>query len=203
MILFLDFDGVLHPNNLSAALFTWAPRLAAWQQSWPEVDVVISSSWRLDHMQHEMVEVLGSAIGQRVVGCTPSVRPDPHGSGYPAEMTTDFEYERQTQIAAWMASSWDPKRAWVALDDMDFLFAPSCPQLVVCDGRQRLSHANVQELDGHAQRAGLIQSQNPGTGSRSAGSVEIDCRARKLDRILTLEKYLKHTGSCLPDGMTT
>ena len=69
MILFLDFDGVLHPSNQAGTLFTWAPRLAAWLEAWPEVDVVISSNWRVAHSQHEMVEMLGPVIGNRIVGC--------------------------------------------------------------------------------------------------------------------------------------
>lgn len=57
MILFLDFDGVLHPDAVylrlngqvelraEGALFMWAVRLAAALQSYPEVRIVLSTSW--------------------------------------------------------------------------------------------------------------------------------------------------------------
>jgi len=80
---------------------------------------------------------------------------------------------------------------------MDFLFAPSCPQLVVCDARKGLSHANVQELGGHAQRAGLTRSQDAGSASH-LGTMVVGVAE---PRILTFKKYLKHSGSCLPHGL--
>ena len=46
-ILFLDFDGVLHPGNRGT--FERAPMLEMWLLKHPEVDVVISSSWRIEN----------------------------------------------------------------------------------------------------------------------------------------------------------
>jgi hypothetical protein len=44
--LFLDFDGVLHPNHAQDhQLFVWAPLLADALEGC-QVDIVISSSWR-------------------------------------------------------------------------------------------------------------------------------------------------------------
>ena len=163
MILFLDFDGVLHPNNQPGALFTWVPRLAVWLDAWPEVDVVISSSWRVAHSQPEMVEMLGPLIGGRVVGCTPWVSQAREDNVYPAAKTTVLTHERQVQIEAWMAASWEPQRAWVALDDMPYLFEPDCGRLVVCAGREGISRENVQALDRHAQQAGLTRSRSRGS----------------------------------------
>ena len=192
MILFLDFDGVLHPNHQPGKLFTSVPRLAEWLDAWPQVDVVISSSWRVLHSQDEMVEMLGPVVGSRVVGCTPCVHQERDDNVYPAAKTTVLIPERQVQAEAWMAASWDPERAWVAVDDMAYLFEAGCGRLVVCAGRQGLSRENVQELSGHAQRAGLTPSQRTGLVP------EIDADANPVQ---TLEKYLKHTGSCLPDGL--
>lgn len=48
MILFLDFDGVLHPYPCKPEqAFSAAPRLLAVLDDFPHVDVVVSSSWRL------------------------------------------------------------------------------------------------------------------------------------------------------------
>ena len=201
MILFLDFDGVLHPNNQPDLLFVWVPRLAMWLDAWPEVDVVISSSWRVHHPQDEMVERLGPVIGARVVGCTPWVRQERDDNAYPAVKTTVLTHERQLQIEAWMTSSWDPGRAWVALDDMPYLFEADCGRLVVCAGRQGISRENVQALDQHAQRAGLTRSQRRGAVPGLDAMFGVVKDPDPGNRVQTLEKYLKHTGSCLPDGL--
>ena len=195
MILFLDFDGVLHPSNQAGALFTQVPRLAAWLETWPEVDVVISSSWRVAHSQHELVEMLGPVIGSRMVGCTPWASQERDDNVYPSAKVNVLTHERQVQVEAWMASSWDPERAWVALDDMPYLFEADCGRLVVCAGRQGISRENAQELSGHAQRAGLTRSQDSGRMPVGTESVA------PMGRTLAVEKYLKHSGSCLPDGL--
>ena len=98
MILFLDFDGVLDPNHQPGKLFTWVPRLAQWLDDWPQVDVVISSSWRVLHPQDEMVEMLGPVVGSRVVGCTPCVQQGRDDNVYPTAKTTVLNPERQAQV---------------------------------------------------------------------------------------------------------
>lgn len=55
MILFLDFDGVMHPNHQPNLLFVRVPRLALWLEAWPAVDVVISSSWCVNRSQAEAI----------------------------------------------------------------------------------------------------------------------------------------------------
>ena len=201
MILFLDFDGVMHPNNQPDLLFVWVPRLAMWLDAWPEVDVVISSSWRVAHSQDEMVEMLGPIIGSRVVGCTPWVDQERDDNVYPAAKTTVLTHERQVQVEAWMSSSCDPERAWVALDDMPYLFEADCGRLVACAGRQGLSRENIQALDRHAAQAGLTRSRRPGPVPGLDAVLGAVSEAEKAHRVQTLEKYLKHTGSCLPDGL--
>ena len=71
MLLFLDFDGVLHPDDGSQEVFCCLPLLESWMQRLPAVQVVISSSWRSVHSMSELVEFLGPVVGPRVVGCTP------------------------------------------------------------------------------------------------------------------------------------
>lgn len=163
MILFLDFDGVLHPNNRPGALFMWVPRLAMWLADWPGVEVVISSSWRGVHSLHEMVKLLGPGVGSRVVGCTPRLWQEDHEwrvyPTAPTGATSRKVFERQAEIDAWLAMSWQPKRPWVALDDMPYLFEPGCPRLVSCDGHAGLSGENLIQLSAHARRAGLVPSE--------------------------------------------
>lgn len=48
MILFLDFDGVLHPVN-QVDLFSREEHLARVLRDFPHVEIVISSAWRQDY----------------------------------------------------------------------------------------------------------------------------------------------------------
>ena len=201
MILFLDFDGVMHPNNQPDLLFVRVPRLALWLDAWPAVDVVISSSWRVHHSQAEMVERLGPVIGARVVGSTPWVVQQRDDNVYSAAKTTVLTHERQREVEAWLAASWDPDRAWVALDDMPYLFEPDCVRLLVCAGREGISRENVQALDRHAQHAGLTRSRNRGSTPELGAVLGAAEDAEPASRVQTFEKYIKHTGSCLPDGL--
>lgn len=112
MILFLDFDGVLHASNQVGPLFVRVVDLAIWLQAWPEVDVVISSSWRVAHFQREMVEMFGRIVGSRIVGCTPRASQERDDDDvYSATKTSVFTHERQVQVEARMASNWDPAKA--------------------------------------------------------------------------------------------
>ncbi|MGS1062664.1 HAD domain-containing protein [Burkholderia glumae] len=76
--LFLDFDGVLHPaeeivrfgrTNIlgNARLFVWLPVLEHILKPYPEVDIIVSSSWRLKLDDQSLVRVLGD-LGSRFVG---------------------------------------------------------------------------------------------------------------------------------------
>ena len=201
MILFLDFDGVLHPNNRPGALFMWVPRLAMWLADWPGVEVVISSSWRAVHSLHEMVKLLGPGVGSRVVGCTPLLRQEvPEWRVYPkvpTGATARKSYGRQAEIDAWLAMSWQPKRPWVALDDMPSLFELDCAWLVSCNGHAGLSGENLVQLSAHARRAGLVSSERSLQDMAGLNLPDAD----PSGRMLTIEKYLKHSMSCLPDAM--
>jgi HAD domain in Swiss Army Knife RNA repair proteins len=151
MILFLDFDGVLHAVSRKVdELFDRVPLLEAWLRDWPQVEIVISSSWREVHGQEEMVEMLGPEVGGRVVGCTPVARCGEGGAVDPSQGDVP---EREAEIRAWMAGSWQPQRPWAALDDMDWLFSPRCEQLVLCDGRRGLTREDLALLTRHARRA--------------------------------------------------
>lgn len=158
MILFLDFDGVVHPAH--GELFTEVDRVARWLDGWPGVDVVVSSSWREVHPQSELVEMLGP-VGPRVAGCTPMLAATRQMQlerwTLLAEESGFAHRERHQEVLDWLATSWQPQRAWVALDDLPRLFDPGCENLVVCDGQVGVSRENFAQLDGHARRAGLVR----------------------------------------------
>ena len=72
-VLFLDFDGVLHPGPDAQpheiAPFAWLPALAHLLRQHPEVGVVVHSNWRLGHDADELRAFLGP-LGERFLGAT-------------------------------------------------------------------------------------------------------------------------------------
>lgn len=71
-ILFLDFDGVLHSSRaeLDGKYFRWLPALVKLLANFPDVKIVVHSTWRYDHTDSELRELLGE-LGERFVGSAP------------------------------------------------------------------------------------------------------------------------------------
>lgn len=149
MILFLDFDGVLHPvSSRTEPKFCRMQLLEDWLQQRSIVDVVISSSWREVHPFNELVDLFANDLQGRVIGVTPQfhrIRSDEYAFG-----CTDarlLPHQREFEIRHWLQESWEPQRPWAALDDMPELFRPGCEQLVLCDGAVGLTAREFARLD--------------------------------------------------------
>jgi len=71
-LLFLDFDGVLHPSAQYRLVrhFIWLPKLVWLLERHPDVRVVVHSTWRYDHSDQELRTLLGP-LGSRFVGSAP------------------------------------------------------------------------------------------------------------------------------------
>ena len=81
MILFLDFDGVLHPDEAylvkgrpvlraEGALFMWAPLLVGALKNYPGVQIVLSTSWARELRFTRARSFLPPELQQRVIGAT-------------------------------------------------------------------------------------------------------------------------------------
>ena len=81
MILFLDFDGVLHPDEANLVhsrpvlraegeLFMWAPPLVNVLDDLPKVRIVQSTSWARDLRFTRARDWLPEALRARVIGAT-------------------------------------------------------------------------------------------------------------------------------------
>lgn len=129
MILFLDFDGVLHPYasrpDLSDAenkFFSYLPRLEAVLRDFPDVQVVVSSDWRVGKTLGNLRAWFSEDIRPRIIGTTPLVgAPEDHWIGH-----------RQTEILAWLENHSAQAIPWIALDDVPGNFQPGAP-LILCD----------------------------------------------------------------------
>lgn len=70
-IIFLDFDGVLHPDGVG--LFSRLPLLESFLSRMPEAEIVVSSTWREDHTLDELRQFFSPELRQRISGVTPSL----------------------------------------------------------------------------------------------------------------------------------
>ena len=135
-IIFLDFDGVLHPAALAVVgpgvtldelvrrnnLFRWTALLADLLEQHPEVGIVVHSSWRTLSRDFELRELLGT-LGPHFMGSAP-----------PGQR--------------WEAIKWVLDDNAVAdyriLDDAGEEFPADLPELILCHPERGISDANVR-----------------------------------------------------------
>jgi hypothetical protein len=147
MILFLDFDGVLHPEPCyeQRKLFCFLNSLERVLLDFPHVKIVISSTWRESRSLEMLRNFFIPEIQQRIVGVTPNWRDH-------EELLSVIGYQRQTEIEAWIRASGEPWLKWVAIDDKGFLFRPFLPNLV-----QTRSDTGFDEIAEKKLRSQLAQ----------------------------------------------
>ncbi len=128
MILFLDYDGVLHPDPCMdpRRLFENAPRLTVLLEEFPEVGVVLSTSWRNVRTEAEVLDPLPAPLRARIIGCTPRYS-DCSGTGARAP------FRRQAECEQWLRTHGMAQDPWWALDDRPDWFAPYCENLLECN----------------------------------------------------------------------
>ena len=128
-VLFLDFDGVLHPATAhfalddvrlpiaalkAAGLFVHVGALADALRPFEDVGVITHSSWRLTHTDSEIRDLLG-VLGSRVIG------------------TTDRTMDREKSIAHAVRTKDLARDAFRVLDDQPELFVKFRGNVIACD----------------------------------------------------------------------
>ena len=128
MILFLDFDGVLHPEHMgeptpSDVIFCHLPRFEAVMRDFSAVKIVISSMWRYDFSLDELKARFSPDIAMRIIGTTRL-----------ADRTNDtyLPARREKEILAWLVDSGNETSPWLALDDAAWQFDLHLTKLVRC-----------------------------------------------------------------------
>jgi hypothetical protein len=130
--LFLDFDGVTHPEpSLKADEFCALPLIEDVLRDFPDVEVVISSSWRTVFSLEQLRGFFSAELAQRVVGVTPS-----------SKTTTDawlpgssMGYEREFECESWMRQNRPWGTPWLAIDDRPHWFRPDCTDLLLTSSK--------------------------------------------------------------------
>jgi hypothetical protein len=137
-LLFLDFDGVLHPVGERAldenfrlianpGLFVWRPILEQILVPFPSVKIVVRSDWRRLFDDASLIQLLGP-LGSRFAGVV-----ETYGSSRAAEI--------RTEASRRMTSN------WLAIDDHPSVFeaGKSDGRFLACSSDTGLSDVDVQQ----------------------------------------------------------
>lgn len=123
LLLFLDFDGVLHPDAVyltnrgvelraEGQLFMWAPYLVEALAPHQDVRIVLSTSWARNLGFDRARFALPPEIREQVIGATWH---SAMGRGWPNYIPWDVQ-TRYEQIQAYLSHLSAPAR-WIAVDD--------------------------------------------------------------------------------------
>jgi len=134
MILFLDFDGVLHPAVRGKVPFCHTPLLWKILRASPNMRVVFSTSWRDTFDPAAMLDFVtyggGEDLETRFIGETPNLEDE------------GLYGRRDLEIQKWLDTN-NFTGPWLALDDMVELFGGGHPNLYLIDGNHGLTDADV------------------------------------------------------------
>ncbi|SIO61541.1 HAD domain-containing protein [Paraburkholderia phenazinium] len=147
IVLFLDFDGVVHPESVfkirglptlvgEGQLFMWAGLLEEILAAYPNVRIVLSTSWCVHRGFKRARAALPAGLQARVIGSTYHSKKD---------RTQFLAMSRFDQIVTWLANRNPKPRHWVAIDDDAVGWAEmNLDMLVRTDGERGLSDPSVQ-----------------------------------------------------------
>lgn len=201
MILFLDYDGVLHPDAVyltrhgielrgEGELFMWVPILEKLLAECPQIQIVLSTSWARNLGFHEAKKRLPESVKARVIG---AAWHSSEAKGWPDQIHWDV-LSRYGQIVRYCARA--GLKDWIALDDDDLGWPDDQRHhLLYCDPQTGLTgldydatRAAMREC-GKAQRIDAVRyaratsaleniRQSPETAEQSrryiAGEITID-----------------------------
>jgi len=129
-LLFLDFDGVLHPSHLTSESPFSRVYLLEEALTGQDLGIVISSSWRFTHNLEKIKKILPKSIGNLIIGATGA----PHIGKHPRfNEINDFLSQHEHSV-------------WRALDDSYWEFPTPCPELIKCNPNTGIAEKQIKEL---------------------------------------------------------
>jgi len=134
VIVFLDFDGVLHPFHRPTGTLVLVPHFERVMADFPHVDIVISSAWREAYGLRELQSFFSRGIAKRIVDVTPVLSPMHH------------EYVRETEIETWLQEAGRKLESWIAIDDTEPFFSPECGNLILVDPNLGFNEKTEREV---------------------------------------------------------
>lgn len=165
MILFLDFDGVLHPRDgHNHPLFGRTSLLWQILHACPTAEVVFSTSWRENFTVPEMMNFVtyggGEELAHRFIGSTPVID------------CGENDYRREDECKSWLVANSLENHPWLAIDDNASWF--DAANLHYVDYRFGLVESDVaaiiDAIKQQTQACRLMRSRN--NVERLVGSLE-------------------------------
>ena len=140
-VLFLDFDGVLHPEHCHESMyFVHKAEFEAVVRSFPVLDLVISSTWRLSRELSVLQSIFSPDVAARVVGANPLY-------GDLIEVPEQLVgFEREAECKAWLANRGRSSDVWLAIDDRSWNFRPFNSNVFLVDGEVGLNSFAADNL---------------------------------------------------------
>ncbi len=129
-LLFLDFDGVLHPffpkrelPDEENQLFSYLPRLENVLRDYADLKIVIASSWRENRPWANVIKAFSPDIAARIIGATPVLK---------AKEPPYPKHPRHDEVLAYLKNNNLTASHWIALDDDANLYPTNCHNLILC-----------------------------------------------------------------------
>jgi hypothetical protein len=130
MIIFLDFDGVLHTNN--GKKFSLMKNLEKVVKKCPNIKIVFSTSWREYSSLENLTKYFSEEIKEKCIGMTPF-------------FSEQVQHVRYYEILKYLEEN-KVSEPWIAVDDLKVLFPPDCENLFLVKGNEGLSDNNANLL---------------------------------------------------------
>lgn len=130
-LIFLDFDGVLHPTHFAGQ--SPFSRAALLEETFNLLSpkIVISSSWRFTHNLEKLQKTLPTFISSLIIGATGAAVIGKH--------------PRFTEIQNYLQSYGSAD--WRALDDSYWEFPNPCTRLIRCNPNTGIADRQILELN--------------------------------------------------------
>ncbi|MBK6595436.1 MAG: hypothetical protein IPG23_23505 [Burkholderiales bacterium] len=128
-VLFLDFDGVMHPEFFHESKhFVHLGTFETMIRAAPHVELVISSTWRQKRSLNELKALFTADVAARIIGTTPLYAQ--------LEDVPDalVGYEREAECRNWLRQQGRTAQEWLAVDDRSWNFRPFNPHVFLVDG---------------------------------------------------------------------
>ena len=131
-LLFLDFDGVLHPTSARGpGLLSKAPLLEVINDE--DCRIILSTSWRFQYSLEELCAKLPEPVSLKVIGMT--------GAAYIGK------HPRYYEIISYVSQLDRKPVQWRALDDAYWEFPVGCPELIRCNPNTGITEREIGLLN--------------------------------------------------------
>lgn len=134
VLLFLDFDGVLHPDVFHAREFCYLPLLENWLRRHPNVGVVLTTSWREERDFERLCAPFSPDLRSRILACAPVLSEGRADEGRWLEIRQFFEDNALDGMP------------FLILDDEARLFPEGLTELYLTDS-SGLTEIDIRRLD--------------------------------------------------------